>query len=92
VGVFRHPHLTRGVVRTPHGGFAVSRGLVKVPDEIGESQGWQRLDSEDHQQPSEDSAASATGPRPQKKATADPSRPLDIRLEDSLVTPVPPRR
>ncbi len=63
MGVFRHPHLTRGVVRTPHGSFAVSRGLVTVPDEIGESEGWQRLDSEGHQHPAEDSAVSATGPQ-----------------------------
>jgi hypothetical protein len=59
VGVFRHPHLTRGVVRTPQGGFTISRGLVRVPDEIGESQGWQRLDTEDH--PSAISAGTAAG-------------------------------
>lgn len=62
MGVFRHPHLTRGVVRTPHGGFAISRGLVRVPDEIGESQGWQRLETEDHQHPSKIAAGTSAGP------------------------------
>jgi hypothetical protein len=48
MGVFQHPHLTRGIVRTPQGAFVISRGLVTVPDELGESLGWQPADlSED---------------------------------------------
>lgn len=41
MGMFQHPHLTRGIVRTPKGAFVVSRGLVEVPDELGEALGWQ---------------------------------------------------
>lgn len=66
MGVFRHPHLTRGVIRTPQGAFTVSRGVVRVPDEIGESQGWQRLDAEDHQHQSETSTG-ARGTYPRQK-------------------------
>jgi hypothetical protein len=46
MGVFRHPHLVRGVVHTSSGNFAISRGLVNVPDEVGESQGWLRLEED----------------------------------------------
>jgi hypothetical protein len=44
MGVFRHPHLVRGTVHTPQGRFFISRGIVEVPDEVGESNGWLRLD------------------------------------------------
>lgn len=37
---YQHPHLTRGVVHTPMGAFTVNRGIVELPDEIGESLGW----------------------------------------------------
>ena len=47
MGVFRHPHLVRGVVHTAKGSFAISRGLVNVPDEVGDSYGWLRLEPED---------------------------------------------
>jgi hypothetical protein len=43
---FRHPHLIRGIVRTPHGGFTISRGVVELPEEIGEELGWPRLDGD----------------------------------------------
>ena len=46
MSVFHHPHLTRGVVKTPKGSFLIVRGLVEVPDEIGESLGWDRVDLE----------------------------------------------
>ncbi len=46
MGMFQHPHLTRGIVRTPKGAFVISRGLVEVPDELGESLGWLPADSE----------------------------------------------
>ena len=47
MGVFQHPHLTRGVVKTARGAFEITRGLVEVPDDIGESLGWQRVDEDD---------------------------------------------
>ena len=40
MSVFLHPHLTRGIVKTPKGAFVIVRGLVEAPDEIGESLGW----------------------------------------------------
>ena len=47
MSVFRHPHLVRGIVHTSEGKFAVNRGLVDVPDEVGDSNGWLRLEPED---------------------------------------------
>jgi hypothetical protein len=47
MGLFRHPHLVRGVVHTADGNFAISRGVVSVPDEVGESRGWVRLEHDD---------------------------------------------
>jgi hypothetical protein len=47
MSVFRHPHLTRGIVKTAKGSFIVKRGLVDVPDEIGEELGWQPVDTDD---------------------------------------------
>jgi hypothetical protein len=44
MSVFRHPHLTRGIVTTPKGSFIIIRGYVEAPDEIGESLGWQPVD------------------------------------------------
>ena len=40
MGVFRHPHLVRGIVHTPRGSFEINRGLVTMPDDVGESYGW----------------------------------------------------
>ena len=39
--LFRHPHLTRGVVHTAGGSFVIERGLVRAPDSVGTQQGWQ---------------------------------------------------
>ena len=44
MSLFRHPHLVRGIVHTSKGSFAINRGLVDVPDEVGESNGWLRLE------------------------------------------------
>jgi hypothetical protein len=44
MAAFRHPHLVRGTVHTPQGKFFISRGIVEVPDEVGERNGWLRLD------------------------------------------------
>ena len=46
MGKFQHPHLTRGIVRTEKGAFEISRGLVDVPDELGESLGWRSAEPE----------------------------------------------
>ena len=44
MSVFQHPHLTRGIVKTANGAFTISRGLVEMPDEIGEALGWRPFD------------------------------------------------
>ena len=44
--LFRHPHLTRGVVHTAEGSFVIERGLVRAPDSVGAQQGWQRVGSD----------------------------------------------
>jgi hypothetical protein len=66
MSVFRHPHLTRGIVHTPAGQFFVTRGLVEMPDDAGEKLGWRRAESDEDEQPlarcpssSDDSAALA---------------------------------
>lgn len=41
MGLFRHPHLVRGTVYTPKGAFVILRGIVDVPDDIGEQYGWE---------------------------------------------------
>jgi hypothetical protein len=51
MGMFQHPHLMRGIVRTAQGAFVVSRGLVEVPDELGESLGWRPANSADDTPP-----------------------------------------
>jgi hypothetical protein len=43
---FRHPYLTRGIVHTSTGAFAVCRGIVEAPDAIGEELGWLRIKEE----------------------------------------------
>ena len=47
--IFQHPHLIRGIVKTPRGAFIISRGLVEAPDDVGESLGWRRIDAEQPQ-------------------------------------------
>ena len=51
MGMFQHPHLIRGIVRTSKGAFVVARGIVEVPDELGESLGWRPVDSADDTPP-----------------------------------------
>ena len=50
MSVFQHPHLTRGIVKTAKGSFIVKRGLVDVPEEIGEELGWQLVDADSEDQ------------------------------------------
>jgi len=57
--LFRHPHLTRGVVHTAVGSFVIERGLVRAPDSVGTQQGWQRVGSD-----SADVVQTATTHRP----------------------------
>ena len=40
MSLFHHPHLTRGIVHTARGAFALNRGIADVPDDIGHSLGW----------------------------------------------------
>ena len=58
MSLFQHPHLTRGVVNTPGGAFVISRGLVEMPEKIGESLGWRLVDQDD------DSPSAAPGNAP----------------------------
>ena len=44
MAIFRHPHLLRGIVHTSHGAFVIVRGLVDLPDEIGEALRWARAE------------------------------------------------
>jgi len=46
VSVFQHPHLIRGIVKTAKGAFLISRGLVEMPDDVGKSLGWRRVDQD----------------------------------------------
>jgi hypothetical protein len=46
MGLYRHPHLVRGIVHTSQGAFLIERGVAEVPDEIGASLGWIRMDEE----------------------------------------------
>jgi hypothetical protein len=46
MGLYQHPHLTRGVVHTPEGAFRINRGIVELPDELGESFGWTPVKSD----------------------------------------------
>ena len=47
MGLYRHPHLVRGVMHTPEGAFRINRGIVELPDELGESLGWTPVAAED---------------------------------------------
>ena len=47
MGIFQHPHLTRGIVKTAKGAFLITRGRVEMPDELGETLGWRLADCAD---------------------------------------------
>jgi hypothetical protein len=62
MGMFQHPHLTRGIVKTPKGAFVITRGLVEVPDELGEALGWRPAENpEDTETSTFRSSAPASG-------------------------------
>jgi hypothetical protein len=46
MALFRHPHLVRGIVHTADGNFLIERGVAEMPDEVGTSLGWTRVDEE----------------------------------------------
>ena len=50
MSLFRHPHLVRGIVHTAEGAFVIHRGIVELPEDVGDSLGWLRLD-DDRQSP-----------------------------------------
>jgi hypothetical protein len=62
MAIFRHPFLSRGIIKIANGAFSVSRGLVDLPEEIGESLGWTRVE------PREDDALVATASRAHDRA------------------------
>lgn len=43
MSLFQHPHLTRGIVHTAMGAFTVTRGIVDLPEDLGEALGWERV-------------------------------------------------
>ena len=45
--ILQHPCLIRGVVRLASGAFAISRGRVELPDEVGDPLGWRKIEDDD---------------------------------------------
>lgn len=64
MSLFHHPHLVRGVVRTPMGAFFITRGIVDAPDDVGESLGWRRVDFD------EETTNTYANPRPEMTAAS----------------------
>jgi len=65
MGLFRHPHLTRGIVHTSTGSFAINRGIVAISDHLGESLGWIRVMADDPASGSERGAPDSSSPQRQ---------------------------
>ena len=74
MSLFQHPHLTRGIVQTPRGAFAISRGRVEIPDDLGESLGWQPVESPDLQSANGSIARAGAAKRGTGTAVAAPNR------------------
>ena len=70
MGLYLHPHLVRGVMHTPEGAFRINRGVVELPDELGESLGWTALMDDDDGGESALAAVRPAAPR------SDPPTPL----------------
>lgn len=51
MALYRHPHLVRGVMHTPEGAFRINRGIVDLPDKLGESLGWTAVMADDDGEP-----------------------------------------
>ena len=47
MGLFRHPHLVRGIVHTSEGAFLIERGVAELADDVGAALGWTPLEDED---------------------------------------------
>jgi hypothetical protein len=46
MGLFRHPHLVRGIVHTSEGAFLIERGVAELPDDVGATLGWTPVDDD----------------------------------------------
>ncbi len=66
MGLFKHPHLVRGIVHTSEGAFLIERGVAELPDDVGATLGWTPLDDE------ADALMSTQGAAP--KSAADSAR------------------
>jgi hypothetical protein len=62
MGLFRHPHLVRGIVHTSEGAFLIERGVAELPDDVGAALGWIPLDDE------ADALMSTQAPAPKRGA------------------------
>jgi hypothetical protein len=61
MGLFRHPHLVRGIVHTSEGAFLIERGVAELPDDVGAALGWTPLEDEADALMSAQSPAPKTG-------------------------------
>ena len=67
MSLFRHPHLVRGIVHTHQGQFFINRGLVEMPDDVGESLGWQRVEADqDDPARNQQTGSNDSGPRQER--------------------------
>ena len=64
MGLFRHPHLVRGIVHTSEGAFLIERGVAELPDDVGAALGWTPLEDEDA------GLMSTPSPAPKRAASA----------------------
>ncbi len=62
MGLFRHPHLVRGIVHTSEGALLIERGLAEVPDEVGRILGWLRVDEQPPNATPQSAAAPGASP------------------------------
>ena len=67
MSLYRHPHLTRGVMHTPQGAFRINRGIVDLPDALGESLGWASVLSDEDVEPGS-AAVPVSAPRDDRGA------------------------
>ena len=85
MGLFRHPHLVRGIVHTSEGAFQIERGIADLPDEVGAALGWIRVDEDPTSDPAIGTArveSRGGGQQPRRRAVierpplADPHRSI----------------
>jgi hypothetical protein len=63
MGLFRHPHLVRGIVHTSEGAFHIERGVAEIPDEVGEALGWIKVDDQLQKLPQQGDVSAQTSMR-----------------------------